>query len=163
MASLAVMARMPILSAGKPQSRYPGFSLLEVLVVLVIFGLASALVMPALNRSLEPNLANTARDLLLQLRQVRSEAVLGQSPRIFWVDPVAREYQVAGREVVELPDFFEMDVLSAEIQGASGRGGFVFYPDGSSSGGSLTLRQGARELVIEVDWLTGHVALREGI
>jgi general secretion pathway protein H len=38
-------------------------------------------------------------------------------------------------------------------------GAIRFYPDGGSNGGRLTLAAGERKFEIDVDWLTGRVAV----
>ena len=40
-------------------------------------------------------------------------------------------------------------------------GAIRFYPDGSSSGGRISLRHGARATVIDVNWLTGKITSAE--
>jgi general secretion pathway protein H len=37
------------------------------------------------------------------------------------------------------------------------RGDIRFNPDGSSSGGRITIAEGGRRIAIGVDWLTGRV------
>jgi general secretion pathway protein H len=53
----------------------------------------------------------------------------------------------------------EMRIAEPERTSPS-RGGFRFFPDGSSTGGDLRLRVGGREASICVSWLTGQA--REG-
>ena len=42
------------------------------------------------------------------------------------------------------------------------RGAIRFYPDGSSTGGRVTVAAGERRLLVDVDWLTGRVSIKEG-
>ena len=37
----------------------------------------------------------------------------------------------------------------------------TFYPDGSSTGGRVTLRDEDNGYVVDVDWLTGRIDVRE--
>ena len=39
------------------------------------------------------------------------------------------------------------------------RGAIRFYPDGGSTGGRVTLAAGERKFEVDVDWLTGRVAI----
>ena len=41
-------------------------------------------------------------------------------------------------------------------------GAIRFYPDGSSTGGRVTLASGERKFLVDVDWLTGRVTIKEG-
>lgn len=43
----------------------------------------------------------------------------------------------------------------------SGAGGIRFYPDGTSTGGGITLSLNQRQYHVVVDWLTGHVTVGE--
>ena len=38
-------------------------------------------------------------------------------------------------------------------------GSIRFYPDGGSNGGRITVASGARKFDVDVDWLTGRVAI----
>jgi general secretion pathway protein H len=38
-------------------------------------------------------------------------------------------------------------------------GAIRFYPDGGSNGGRVTLAAGERKFEIDVDWLTGRIAV----
>jgi general secretion pathway protein H len=38
-------------------------------------------------------------------------------------------------------------------------GAIRFYPDGGSTGGRVTLSAGERKFDVDVDWLTGRVAI----
>ena len=38
-------------------------------------------------------------------------------------------------------------------------GSIRFYPDGGSNGGRITLGSGDRKYEVDVDWLTGRVAI----
>lgn len=162
MASLAAMAKMPILSVGNAKHRLArGFTLLEVLVVLVILGLAMTLVVPVIGRSMQSSMSDVARNLELEMRRARSEAVTQQRNTLFWVDVVSRGYGTGHRELGEIPALYSISARTADLANADSRAGLLFFPDGSSSGGSVTLRHGGEALTLEVDWLTGRVVSRE--
>ena len=38
-------------------------------------------------------------------------------------------------------------------------GAIRFYPDGSSTGGRITVASGERKYLVDVDWLTGRVSI----
>jgi len=40
-------------------------------------------------------------------------------------------------------------------------GAIRFFPDGGSNGGRITLASGERKFNVDVDWLTGRVAILE--
>ena len=61
--------------------------------------------------------------------------------------------------VGEFPEGIEADMVSSA---AAGRPAVIFLPDGSSTGGAVTLRGGAVSERIEVDWLTSRVSRERG-
>lgn len=152
---------MLISPAGKAAPGGRGFSLLEMLVVLVIFGLASALVIPALGSLFTTSVADVSRDLHAGLRQARGQAVLQQQPVRFWLDLDTHEYGIAGQLRGDFPVDWGVQASVASLASEGRRAGFVFYPDGTSTGGALNLSAQGREFVLEVDWLTGRVSSQE--
>lgn len=147
-------------------SRSRGFTLLELLVVLVIASLAVSLVGPAFQRIL-PGLTLEAesRELMALLRHARSQAILSGSPVAVSQDVESGGLRLSYREQPHvLPERFSLTLEAGPGQvdspGEMGWGAaqILFYPRGDSSGGrlSLALEQGRSEL-IEVDWLSGRV------
>jgi general secretion pathway protein H len=53
-----------------------------------------------------------------------------------------------------------MLTIVGEQQGPGG-GAIRFNPDGSSTGGRISLSDGGRRIAVGVDWLTGRVAVAE--
>ena len=49
----------------------------------------------------------------------------------------------------------EADLISEKV------GKIRFFPDGSSNGGRVTVGVGERGFEIDVDWLTGHVTIKD--
>ncbi|SDU36101.1 GspH/FimT family pseudopilin [Halopseudomonas salegens] len=148
--------------AGKPgNSTGRGFSLMEMLVVLVIFGLASALVIPALGGLFKASVTDVARDLHAGLRQARGQAVLQQQPVSFWLDLNDHEYGIGSEIQGDFPQDWSLQVSVASMATRDSRAGFVFYPDGTSTGGNVLLDAEGRAFRLEVDWLTGRVTSQE--
>ena len=62
-----------------------------------------------------------------------------------------------------LPEGVELTLKTAQsdiLDNSTGR--IRFFPDGSSTGGRLTLTAGDREWIITVAWLTGKIAIYDG-
>jgi len=63
---------------------------------------------------------------------------------------------------VELPKGIDLKLYTAQSEVTSERkGGIRFYPDGSSTGGRITLSAGERKYLVDVDWLTGRVSIED--
>jgi general secretion pathway protein H len=162
--------------------RSRGFSLIELIVVLVVIGLSASLVMPSLSRfSKTVELKGAARKISAVLRYCRSEAVnKGQIYQIIF-DSDLREVRVqktepseekeqelrgkgkSVRQMYHLPTGINVkEVNIASPQYASDYPTFEFYPNGGSNGGSFLLsseeRGGYR---IKVHFLTGMVTIEK--
>lgn len=162
MANLVVKVKMLKLVAGsklapqRPRS-YAGFTLIEMLVVLTILALMMVVVVPSVSRGLTTTVSDVARDIQISLRKARSNSVTQQKSVAFIVDTQNREYQIYGQTTMRLPDDIELTVKAAESEVRNSQAAMRFYPDGSSTGGRLTVQQGDEQIVINVDWLTGRV------
>jgi len=140
-----------------------GFTLLEMLVVLVILGLSLAVVVPAINKGLGGSLEDAARDLQVGLRKARSEAVLNKRSVALWVDVRSKSFGLdSGRGKRSLPRGLEISARVADSENRGSRASVRFFPDGSSTGGRIRLRKGEGSVAVDVDWLTGRVSIRDG-
>lgn len=152
---------MPILATGSNRrAAQPGFTLIEVLVVLAIVGMAMALMVPAINRGIGQSLDEVAGELRVGLRKARADAAARQQSVSYVVNLRDAAYQ-KGAGMQALPDGMTLraSVASSEVRGQ--QAGIRFYPDGSSTGGRIGLLEGERRVWIEVDWLTGRVSLQD--
>lgn len=148
------MRHLPGLRAG-------GFSLIELMVVMMLVSLLFAVVGVSVSRSIGgAEIRNAARDITAGIRHTRGQAIIQRQPQVFVVDADARTWRAAGKAAVELPDGLEITLETArsEMTGENA-GGIRFYPDGASTGGSVKLLAQQREWVINVAWLTGEVSI----
>ena len=141
-----------------------GFTLLEILIVLVIGVLLVALVPPLLSgMSGATELRGAARQLAAGLRNARNEAVVRQQEAVLTLDLERHRFGVTGdpREIA-LPESVALKLYTAQSELLdSATGGIRFFPDGSSTGGSITVSGPKLAYRVNVDWLTGTVAIVE--
>jgi general secretion pathway protein H len=142
--------------------RERGFTLLELMVVLVIGAIAYALVLGVPFRG--PSTADlkaAARTLASGLRQAQTPAMATRRDATLTLDLDAREFQVSGSEGTRaLPNQLELKLYTAQTEAVNERKGSIrFYPDGSSTGGRITVASGERQYLVDVDWLTGRVSI----
>jgi general secretion pathway protein H len=142
--------------------REGGFTILEVIVVLVIGAIAYSLILgvPMRGASIY-DLKSSARSLASGLRQAQTTAMATRRDTVLTLDMEAKEFVVPGvSDVRKLPDAVDLKLYTAQSEVTSEkRGSIRFYPDGSSTGGRITVSAGERKYLVDVDWLTGKVSI----
>ena len=137
-----------------------GFTLIELLVVMMILALAATTVGPLLSRGVGSQLQSSVRDLATGLRWARSEAVSERRSVALWVDTADKSYVFeTRRRRYRLPEEADVLVNTTEHEVRDDLAAIRFYPDGSSSGGSIELGAEGVVFQVTVDWLTGAVAV----
>jgi general secretion pathway protein H len=134
-----------------------GFTLLEMLVVLTILALVSVVVVPRLARPPDTlRLEAATRDVVGALRLTRAAAITQNVEMTLIIDTDKRtvaspaiQHRVLASDIV-----VQLKIAKPE-QVAPSRGGFRFFPDGSSTGGDLTLTMRDRKMTVCVNWMTG--------
>lgn len=165
----------------------PGFSLIELLIVLTLIGLLAALATPMVSSSVRnAHLKAATKKTAAIFRYARNQAVATKRP--YWVVVDREEGWVAvmdrplntqegedrfekamvvsssGTQLYEYPE----DVGVAEVLiGEDGRidvqGAFIFFPNGNCSGGSVALqRDDVRTATVSLDFITGTVTIDHG-
>ena len=131
-----------------------GFTLLEMLVVIVLISLAAGLVGFGLQQGLK---AARERQVVGQmvdaLRSTRARAIVSGQTASTVFDLQALSFKAPGRPAKHWPADLQVTLHTAEQAGAV----VAFYPDGSSTGGNLLLAHGSRRWRIDIGWLTGSV------
>jgi general secretion pathway protein H len=157
-----------------------GFALVELVVVLVLIGLAMALVAPAFSRiARSVELKAAAQKISTILRYYRSEAVqTGKTQQILF-DPDLRQVRAQAVEIniaegelekkeisapsktFILPEGVQMKELKIPTpQNPVDSPAIEFYPNGGSNGGSLLVdRLDHKGYRIKVNFLTGAVEI----
>lgn len=145
-------------------ARQGGFTLLEILVVLVLLSMTYALVPPLFaTGGSTTELKAGARQVAAGLRKARSLAIARREETTLTLDVEARNFFLSGDGVRrKLPHTATISVFTAQGEVADASSASIrFYPDGSSTGGRVTLAMGERKFDIDVDWLTGQVEILE--
>jgi general secretion pathway protein H len=144
--------------------REHGFTLLEMMVVLVIAAIAYAVLLSApLGKASAADLKAAARTLASGLRQAQTTAMATRKDAVLTIDVESREYVTTlDTTPRKLPENLEVKLYAAQSEVSSERRGSIrFYPDGSSTGGRITVASGERKYLVDVDWLTGRVSINE--
>jgi len=154
--------------------RAAGFTLLELLVVLVIAGVLMALVPPVISAVVPGTRARVAAlDLASTLRDARNKAITRSTSIDVTFDTESASYVLAGSSETELPRGVALVILDrsgyvsetrhavGHLHGHDPTYTLRFYPDGSSNGLKSRLGAASGGYVVAVDWLLGRVSITE--
>lgn len=139
-----------------------GFTLLEVMVVLVIMALIMLIVPPFLpNVMASTQVKSAARELAASLKYARSQAINHQQETTLIVNVDEKSYTFNKiSKTLTLPDMVSLSLITAKSEQLSETAGQIrFFPDGSSTGGQIKLAYADRNYTIDVHWLTGKVKI----
>jgi len=153
---------------SNPQSRpfalrAKGFTLIELMAVIVLLALAMTAVTFSFSKSLQSaKIRGASRDLVAALRYTRGQAIVKGKQEVLLLNLDDNSYSAPGKSSVKLPKGMGLRLTTAESELTGGNsGGIRFFPDGSSTGGHISVFQGQREWRVNVAWLTGDIALDE--
>lgn len=139
-----------------------GFTLVELLVVMVIAALVLGLVATSISRNISgAEMRSAANKLAASLRYTRTRAILDKEEKVFLVDTENQSYLAPKREAVVLPEGMTIALTTARTELTSESvGGIRFYPDGGSTGGYVELDANGRIYRVNVAWLTGEASIQ---
>ncbi|MBJ2180737.1 type II secretion system protein [Pseudomonas veronii] len=131
-----------------------GFTLLEMLVVILLISLAVGLLGLGVRQAVQAaNERRVVGQMVDALRATRAAAIVDARVARTAFDLQRLTFQAPGRAPHAWPPQLQVTVHTAERVGAA----VEFYPDGSSTGGHLLLANGSRRWRIDIGWLTGSV------
>lgn len=143
--------------------RAVGFTLVELLVVMVIAALVLGLVATSISRNISgAEMRSAARKMTASIRYTRTQAILDKQEQVFLIDTENRSYLAPKREAVVLPEGMNVAVTTARSELTDEQvGGIRFYPDGGSTGGFIELEANGRIYRIDIAWLTGEASIHK--
>ena len=140
-----------------------GFTIVELMVVLAIGVVAFSTIMPNFSAGTSSaRFKSAARDIASALRHVRGRAVSTLKQAEFFIDVEKNIYRVSGKDKeYRVPEKIQLGLFTAESELTGDQQGIIrFFPDGSSTGGRVTLEEGNRKRLVDVNWLTGLITIR---
>lgn len=144
-----------------------GFTLLELMVVLVIVSLLAVAIGGSAGTFFSTmEYRDTIRELSSAAKKARLQSRSQGKPIDLVVDPMLNRFALTDRpESLEAADYQLLAkelsiglVFAAEVSPGANVGAIRFYPEGGSSGGEITIQRpsGAGTRLV-VDWLIGDV------
>ena len=139
--------------------RTRGFTLIEMIVVLVLIAAVVAIGAGAMSRKLPgQQLRSATKELAAQLRFTRAQAIATGQAQLFTLDANTREWKAGDKRSGKLPK--SVDIVATGARNEQQREGVAavrFFPEGAATGGRFLLKHGNAAWQIDVEWLTGEV------
>jgi general secretion pathway protein H len=142
--------------------KHQGFSLIEMTLVLFIMIIGLGIVIPNISSGFgSTQLKGVARDFASALRYARGQALISHQQTLVTIDLDNKTYQVSNRKkIFQIPDEIKLKLLTAQSElNGDGVGSIRFFPDGSSTGGRITLESNEIQWLVDINWLTGHIQI----
>lgn len=153
--------RHPRHKAPTPARMQSGMSLLELLCLLAILAVLATIAVPMLRGPGERiGLENAAREIVREAMTARARAIADGRLAHMDVDLERRTVHAAHiNGAVSLPPDVEIEARAARLPDTDRRTArFLFYPNGQSTGGTLTLRRADAAMRIDINWVTGQAS-----
>ncbi|MGH7855049.1 MAG: prepilin-type N-terminal cleavage/methylation domain-containing protein [Candidatus Binatia bacterium] len=142
-----------------------GFSLFELVLVLLLLGVSMAVVLPNLNRGLQDReVRHSALGLAAAARELRSRALADGAPQRLVVNLPQHSYLVARSAEVRLPPAVRFISVDGGESVERDLKSFYFFPNGSILGGEIVIGDTAKSIsyLIRFEALTGRVEVARG-
>jgi general secretion pathway protein H len=139
-----------------------GFTLVEMLVVLAIMAIVAGSASSSFrNPRADEQIRPLAARLVAELRAARTLAISSNRDIAFAFDAATRSYKIDGIvTTAAVSPSINVTLLTAkEFVRDRSEAKIVFFADGSSTGGRLTLTQGNQSIPVLVPWLTGFAQI----
>ena len=139
-----------------------GTTLFELLIALALLAVAFAAIgSVARPASSESAVEEAMLTVVSTMELARVHAIASGTVVSVVIDPFDRRIGVPEMEqVVQLDRRLDVSARVAQEASRGAGAAILFYPDGTSTGGSITLAAGAAESEVAVHWLTGTIHAR---
>lgn len=136
-----------------------GFTILELLLVVLLIAVLTGMTVGVLGVGRDGRILRAAGSTVAtELRYARTRALITGQAQVFQVDLDRRQWAAADHHG-QLPKDVQVQVDAVREEQVGPRTlGIRFFPDGSSTGGRVSLRVRGVGARVDVRWLTGEVS-----
>jgi len=137
-----------------------GFTLLELMVAFSVAAFLMAVSTPMVMRMYDSmKYRGAVKDMVTAVEATRYAAITQGKAVDIVMTPAENMFQVGSGEERFLPDSISFSLEAArEVSHGAGTGAIRYYPDGSSTGGSIMItHDSGRGVRLRVDWLLGRL------
>lgn len=148
-------------SIAGPSMRTRGFTILELILVIVLIAAATALVAGLIGVGRAGSqMREATRTIANELRFTRARALITGQPQRFEMDLDRHDWSAPENHHGTLPEWLTIrfDGVREEQRGAR-QAAIRFFPDGSATGGRISLLAKGAGWRVDVRWLTGEVGV----
>ena len=141
-----------------------GFTLLEMVIVLILIGLLFGLSAFAIGRGIPSVRLNaTAREISAAIRFTRTLALTKGESQTMTIEFETRKFGIKGRDSKSIPSDISVRVIDP-VAGEVSRGVYriVFRPSGGYEGAQIVLRAGGNEVRVNTDPILGSTTTKPG-
>jgi general secretion pathway protein H len=149
----------PRMRQTRTADRSGGFTLIEVVAVMLIVALVASLAVARMPGTGRGRLKAVALETAALLRRERLGAVMTGRDRQVSLDGEQRVLVGDGGDVVAIPRDVVIDMLGIDALWSGRQAVVLFHPDGASTGAVLKLSREKAEYEIRVNWYTGGVSI----
>ncbi len=136
-----------------------GFTLIEMMAVMMIIAMVSALVVMFIPGTGRSGLKAVTMNTVALLRRERLGAILTGTDRHVSLDGEQRILVGDNGDRVFIPRDVSVNILGADAIWSGRLAVAAFHADGASSGGALRFSREGAEYEVHVNWYTGGVSV----
>lgn len=154
------MAKTAIIFPEAKPSGNAGYTLAELLVVLVIIALSTAVLVPRLLPApAGVSAQDGANQLIYLLKKTRQLALTTGISQAVTIDTKSKTAWLEKHQKIQFADDVEIETITAEPESALSRAGIRFFPDGVSSGAEIRISSAEQTYLVSVIWATAQIRL----
>lgn len=149
-----------ISNKNRKQESIEGFSLAEIIVVVGILALATGFF--ALNNSYNSDtrkLKLKASQVQNLIKRAKNNAIQKNVQTAVFFNRATRTFQTSEKHanVVFIPNEMSVQIQTGSSLIKNNKASIQFFPDGTASGGNISLENRKAQITITIPWLVGRV------